>query len=89
MMSAVSWWGFGARFGLYFGLDPIAEPRVYQDVALHDSNTLRKFIGACFSYGVYFHSYDVSLGHHGFGAAHGLSEIDEALGRIDHACSTM
>jgi glutamate-1-semialdehyde 2,1-aminomutase len=81
--------GLGARFGLYFGLDPVAEPKVYQDVAGHDSSSLKKFIAACYERGVYFHSYDVALGHHGFGASHGLAEIDEALSRIDDACSNM
>ena len=81
--------GLGARFGLYFGIDPAAEPKVYQDVAGHDANSLKQFIGACFERGVYFHSYDVALGHHGFGASHGVSEIDEALSRIDDACSNM
>ncbi len=81
--------GLGARFGLYFGIDPASEPRVYQDVAGHDSESLKKFIAACYERGVYFHSYDVALGHHGFGASHGPSEIDDALNRIDAACSSM
>ena len=81
--------GLGARFGLYFGLDPASEPRVYQDVADHDSDSLKRFIAACYQRGVYFHSYDVALGHHGFGASHSASVIDEALNRIDSACSSI
>ena len=81
--------GLGARFGLYFGLDPDREAKVYQDVAGHDSEMLKRFVRACFEKGVYFHAYDVALGHHGFGARHGPEEIDESLNRIDSACAEL
>ena len=81
--------GLGARFGLYFGLDPDEEVRVYQDVVGHDASLLRGFARACFEHGVYFHTYDLALGHHGFSAAHGPAEIDEALNRIDAACASL
>jgi len=78
--------GLGARFGLYFGLDPDEEVWQYNQVAGHDAALLRRFIRACFGRGLYFHCYDVSLGHHGFSAAHTLGEIELALDRIDDAC---
>ena len=79
--------GLGARFGLFFGLDPDKEAKVYQDVAGHDPAMHLRFIRACLEKGVYFHAYRVALGHHGFGAAHGPAEIDEALDGIDAACA--
>ncbi|MDE2989849.1 MAG: aminotransferase class III-fold pyridoxal phosphate-dependent enzyme [Chloroflexota bacterium] len=78
--------GVGPRFALYFGLDPEIEPRAYQDIAGHDSETLKRFARACYARGVYFHVYDVVVGHHGFGAAHDAEVIDETLDRIDAAC---
>lgn len=81
--------GLGARFGLYFGLDPFEEAKVYQDVAGHDAALLRRFARACFEKGVYFHTYDVVVGHHGFGASHSPDVIDEALNRIESACAEL
>ncbi len=81
--------GLGARFGLYFGLDPDREATEYREVAGHDSSMLYRFVRACFDRGVYFHCYDVALGHHGFGAAHDPDEMDEALDRIDAACGDL
>ncbi len=78
--------GLGARFGLYFGLDPDEEVWQYNQVAGHDAALLRRFIRACMARGLYFHCYEVSLGHHGFSAAHTLGEIELALDRIDDAC---
>jgi len=37
----------------------------------------------------HFHTYDVVVGHHGFGAAHGREVIDEALDRMDAACAVI
>ena len=81
--------GLGARFGMYFGLDPEVEVRDYHVAASHDMVLLSRFVRSCFAHGVYFHSYDVALGHHGFGGAHTPAVIDEALGRIESACAAM
>jgi glutamate-1-semialdehyde 2,1-aminomutase len=81
--------GLGARFGLYFGLDPEVEVRDYHVAASHDMALLSRFVRSCFAHGLYFHSYDVALGHHGFGGAHTPAVIDEALARIESACAAM
>lgn len=78
--------GVGPRFALYFGLDPDVEPRAYQDIAGHDSDTLKQFARACYARGVYFHVYEVVVGHHGFGTAHDARVIDDTLDRVDAAC---
>ena len=79
--------GLGPRFSLYFGLDPDVEVKVYQDIVGHDFDMLKRFVRACFKQQVYFHSYDIVVGHHGFSAAHGHAELEESLERIDTACS--
>ncbi len=81
--------GLGPRFGLYFGLDPDRPVHVYQDIVGHDAALLKRFVRACFAQGVYFHTYDVVVGHHGFSAAHGSAGLDEALERIDAACAAL
>jgi len=78
--------GLGSRFGLYFGLDPDDEVKVYQEIVNHDFALLNRFVRACFERGVYFHTYDIVVGHHGFGAAHTRAELSEALEKIDAAC---
>ena len=79
--------GQGARFGLLFGLAPDVEVKHYHLAAAHDHRMLSRFVSSCFEQGVYFHSYDMALGHHGFGASHTPAVIDEALTRIDAACA--
>lgn len=81
--------GLGARFGMYFGLDPEVEVKHYHVAASHDHGMLSRFVSSCFEHGVYFHSYDMALGHHGFGAAHTPAVMDEALARIEAACAAM
>ncbi len=81
--------GLGARFGLLFGLDPDVPVRHYHLAASHDHAMLGRFVSRAFEHGVYFHSYDMALGHHGFGSSHTPAIIDEALTRIDAACATM
>lgn len=81
--------GLGARFGLYFGLSPEKRVHVYQDIVGHDAALLKQFVRACFTNGVYFHTYDVVVGHHGFSASHGSAELDDALQRIDDACARL
>jgi glutamate-1-semialdehyde 2,1-aminomutase len=78
--------GLGARFGLYFGLDPETEVWQYREVAGHDAATLKRFARACVARGLYFHTYDVALGHHGFSAAHSPADVEWALDRIEDAC---
>ena len=78
--------GLGARFGLFFGLDPEVEVWQYHQVAGHDAATLKRFARACLARGLYFHTYDVALGHHGISAAHTGADIDWALDRIEDAC---
>ena len=81
--------GLGPRFSLYFGLDPDIEVQVYQDIVGHDFTMLNRFVRACIDQRVYFHSYDIVVGHHGFSAAHGRAELAEALEKIDTACSQL
>jgi glutamate-1-semialdehyde 2,1-aminomutase len=81
--------GLGARFGLYFGVDPDEEVWEYNQVAAHDSGQLKRFVRLCVERGLYFHSYDVALGHHGFSTAHTPADVDWALDRIDDACRVL
>ena len=81
--------GFGTRFALYFGQEPDFTPRAYQDITGCDTALLRRFARACFEQQVIFHTYDVVIGHHGFGQAHNPAVIDEALDRIDRACAAL
>jgi glutamate-1-semialdehyde 2,1-aminomutase len=78
--------GIGPRFGLYFGADPDVEIWNYNQAADHDGAQLRRFARLCFDRGLYFHTYDVALGHHGFSAAQTTADVDQALDRIDDAC---
>jgi len=80
--------GLGARFGIYFGVT--SEVTNYQDAARIDGGLGDRFIQACFQRGLYFHNYGrLSLGHHGFSAAHTPADIDETLDRIEDAIRTM
>jgi glutamate-1-semialdehyde 2,1-aminomutase len=81
--------GIGARFGLLFGLDPDEPVTTYQHAARHDGALLHAFVRAAVEHGVYLHSYDVALGHHGFSAAHTFDVIDDALERLDTACASL
>ena len=81
--------GIGARFGLLFGLNPDTPVTTYQQAARHDGALLHRFVRAAFEHGVYFHSYDVALGHHGFSVSHTMADVDEALERVETACRTL
>ena len=81
--------GIGTRFGLMFGADPDEPITDYQQVARHDSSMLQRFVRACIEREVYFHAYNVVVGHHGFGSAHGSGEIETALDRMDAATATL
>jgi glutamate-1-semialdehyde 2,1-aminomutase len=75
--------GLGARFGVYFGVTgPV---RDYRDAVAHHRQTMLRFVAAAIRHGVYFHDYGGAACHHGFCAAMTLSDVDEALSRLDGA----
>jgi glutamate-1-semialdehyde 2,1-aminomutase len=75
--------GLGARFGIYFG---VAGPvRNYRDAVTHQRETMLRFIAAAIRHGVYFHDYGGAACHHGFCAAMTMTDVDEALSRLDGA----
>jgi glutamate-1-semialdehyde 2,1-aminomutase len=74
--------GVGARFGLFFGLDQ--EPRNYRDMASQDMAMMAQFHRACLKRGVYLHHVSP---HHGFSAAHTLSDIEETLDAMERAAA--
>ena len=77
----------GARFGIYFG---VAGPvRSYRDAVTHQRETMLRFIAAAIRHGVYFHDYGGAACHHGFCAAMTLSDVEEALARLDAAVADM
>jgi glutamate-1-semialdehyde 2,1-aminomutase len=75
--------GLGARFGIYFGVEAL--PRDYRDAVRHHRDQMLRFIASAIRYGVYFHDYGGAACHHGFCAAMTLTDVDEALNRIDDA----
>ena len=75
--------GVGTQFGLLFGLD--RAPANYRDVALCDHRAEMEFYRAAHSRGVYF----ASAWHHGFSAAHTLSDLEQALEAIEVAARSM
>jgi glutamate-1-semialdehyde 2,1-aminomutase len=77
--------GLGARFGVYFGVP--GEPRDYVDALKHHRPMMLRFIKAAIEHGVYFHDYGGGACHHGFCHAMILSDVDEALRRLDAAIS--
>jgi glutamate-1-semialdehyde 2,1-aminomutase len=79
--------GLGARFGVYFGLTE--PPRHYRDAVRHQRETMLQFIASAIRNGVYFHDYGGAACHHGFCAAMTLSDVDEALKRLDAAVRAM
>jgi glutamate-1-semialdehyde 2,1-aminomutase len=79
--------GLGARFGVYFGVDE--EVRSYRDAVQHHRDTMLRFIASAIDHGVYFHDYGGAACHHGFCSAMSMSDMDEALSRLDQAVSAM
>ena len=75
----------GARFGLFFGMDPDVEVTNYRQSLQHDSSMALKFLAAVVRNGVYFHDYGGRPAHHGFSAAHSIADIDRALEGIEAA----
>jgi glutamate-1-semialdehyde 2,1-aminomutase len=79
--------GLGARFGIYFG---VAGPvRSYRDAVTHQRDTMLNFIASAIRRGVYFHDYGGAACHHGFCAAMTMSDVDDALNRLDDAVQEM
>ena len=80
--------GLGARFGFFFGFtDPVER---FDDTLTRDRETFTRFIRACAENGVCFHDYgDLVAGHHRVSASHSLSDINEALNRIESAIATI
>lgn len=73
--------GIGARFGIFFGIDH--EVRNYQEGVRFDAEQTARFIRGCAQRGVYFHSYEMAQGHHGFSAAHSLADVQRTLDVVD------
>ncbi len=79
--------GLGARFGIYFGVTD--KVRNYRDALKHHRGQMLRFIACAIERGVYFHDYGGAACHHGFCAAMGLADADEALNRLDDAVRRM
>lgn len=75
----------GARFGMFFGMDPEVEVIDYRQSLQHDNVMALKFLAAAIRNGVYFHDYGGRPAHHGFSAAHTLADIDRALEGMEAA----
>jgi glutamate-1-semialdehyde 2,1-aminomutase len=75
----------GARFGMFFGMDPDVEVIDYRQSLDHDTSMALKFLAAVVENGVYFHDYGGRPAHHGFSAAHTIADLDRALEGIEAA----
>src|ERR1035437_4156671 len=79
--------GLGARFGLYFGFSEVATD--YRSATRFDHELNNQFLKGCSENGLHFHDFgtkDAPM-HYGTTAAHGLSDVDEALERLDKVFS--
>jgi glutamate-1-semialdehyde 2,1-aminomutase len=79
--------GIGARFGLFFGVDPTVPIVTYAQAAAHDSALASRFIGAALAQGVYIHGYAAAYapGHAGISLAHTRAVLADALERLEAA----
>jgi glutamate-1-semialdehyde 2,1-aminomutase len=79
--------GIGARFGLFFGVDPTVPIVTYAQAAAHDSALASRFIGAALAHGVYIHGYAAAYapGHAGISLAHTRAVLADALERLEAA----
>lgn len=76
--------GLGARFGIYFGID--SEVTRFEQSLQNDMEMTERFITVAWQNGVYFHDYGGrGAHHHGFSAAHTVSDMDRALEGIEDA----
>ena len=81
--------GLGARFAIYFGVDPDEEITNWRQAGRNDSAMALRFIKAAIENGVYFHDYGGKPAHHGFSAAHTREDVDRALEGIEAAFKTL
>lgn len=79
----------GARFGMYFGVPQDRAVSNFAEAQQHDRSTLMRFYALAIKHGVYFHDYNGAPCHHGFCAAMTLSDVDEALARLDRAIAEL
>jgi len=79
--------GIGARFGLFFGVDPTVPITTYAQAAAHDPALAGRFIGAALTHGVYIHGYSAAYapGHAGISLAHTRAVLADALERLEAA----
>jgi glutamate-1-semialdehyde 2,1-aminomutase len=79
--------GIGARFGLFFGVDPTVPIVTYAQAAAHDSALASRFIAAALAHGVYIHGYAAAYapGHAGISLAHTRTVLADALERLEAA----
>jgi glutamate-1-semialdehyde 2,1-aminomutase len=79
--------GIGARFGLFFGVDPTVPIVTYAQAAAHDSALAARFIGTALGHGVYIHGYAAAYapGHAGISLAHSRAVLSDALERLETA----
>jgi glutamate-1-semialdehyde 2,1-aminomutase len=79
--------GIGARFGIFFGVDPDEPVYTYAQAAAHDSALAGRFTGAALRHGVYLHGYSASFapGHAGISLAHTREVLTDALNRLEDA----
>ena len=67
--------GVGARFGMYFGLDPEREVTRFQQASRHDKRLLNLFCREMYQRGVYVNP----AWHHGLSALHSEEIVDRAV----------
>jgi glutamate-1-semialdehyde 2,1-aminomutase len=82
--------GIGARFGLFFGVDPTVPIMTYAQAAAHDPALASRFIGAALAHGVYIHGYSAAYapGHAGISLAHTRAVLSDALERLEAVVSS-
>jgi glutamate-1-semialdehyde 2,1-aminomutase len=79
--------GIGARFGIFFGVDPDEPIVTFAQASAHDSALARRFTGAALRHGVYLHGYSASgaPGHAGTSLAHTREVLGDAIERLETA----
>lgn len=79
--------GIGARFGIFFSVDPDEPVYTYRQAAAHDSAAAARFIGAALRHGVYIHGYAAAFapGHAGISLVHTRAVLADALDRCESA----
>lgn len=83
--------GVGARFGLFFGVDPAVPILRYAQAAAHDPVLANRFIAAALERGVYLHSYGKrhAPGHAGISTVHDRAVLADTLERLDAAATAV